>query len=435
MVYAIQSSTNDSAVNIIHRPPLLPTIHRESIIFPNFHCPRVSRLALTFAVILLLPGAVLAAERIPDDGKAIQPNLGIRFDFDSNIYSTSVDEIESWISIITPAILFSTAPAQQRYSLLYEGEYGRVFADSADDYADHVLTGVAQFQLSSRGQVDFAAATEKGHWGRGSYQTDGLDPTSPSFPAGPDKFDRHKWGGKIRYGAEGNRGRLRFGFGGSQLDYTNNRERTQFLDYETLSGSAGLSLLFHQRTAVVFDAVFTDIRYENERPGEVSRESEDWRLLLGLTWEATAKTSGSIRFGLQRRRFDDPSLGKTSNPSWDVNVRWSPREYSHFDFATSRRNEETFAEGAFIDVSAYKVAWTHEWNRGWESIIKLTRNDSQFVGSPRDQDFTESSLGLRYRQGRLLTWEAGYARRSRDSSLSELVYDGDMFSIGVNIGN
>ena len=140
---------------------------------------------------------MLAAERIPDDGKAIQPNLGIRFDFDSNIYSTSVDEIESWISIITPAILLRTAPAQQRYSLLYEGEYGRVFADSADDYADHVLTGVAQFQLSSRGQVDFAAATEKGHWDRGSYQTDGLDPTSPSFPAGPDKFDRHKWGARF----------------------------------------------------------------------------------------------------------------------------------------------------------------------------------------------------------------------------------------------
>ena len=228
---------------------------------------------------------------------------------------------------------------------------------------------------------------------------------------------------------------MRFGFGGSQLDYTNNRERTRFFDYETLSGSAGLSLFFHQRTAVVLDAVFTDIIYESERPGEASRESEDWRFLLGLTWEATAKTAGSIRFGIQRRQFDDAARAKTSNPSWEVDVRWSPREYSHFDFATSRRNEETFGEGAFIDISAYKVAWTHEWSQGWESIISWARSDSEFVGSPRDQDLNELSLGLRYRQGRLLTWEASYARRSRDSSLSNLVYDGDMFSIGVNIGN
>ena len=59
--------------------------------------------------------------------EAFQPSLGIRFDFDSNIYDTSADEIESWIGIVTPAILFSTAPAQQRYSLLYQGEYGHFF--------------------------------------------------------------------------------------------------------------------------------------------------------------------------------------------------------------------------------------------------------------------------------------------------------------------
>ena len=380
---------------------------------------------------------VLAAEPIPDEAEAFQPSLGIHFDFDSNIYDSSADEIESWISVVTPAILLSTAPGQQRYALLYEGEYGHYFnsSDSADDYADHALSGVAQFQLSSRGQVELGAATGKGHWPRGSNQTEGLDPTSPSFPTEPDEFDRNKWGGTFRYGAEGNRGRLRFGVGGSQIDYTNNRERTQFLDYGTLSGSAGLSLLFHQRTAIVLDAVFTDIVYRNEPPGEASRESEDWRFLLGLTWEATAKTSGSIRIGRERRHFDDPSLGKTSNPIWDVNVRWSPREYSHFDFVTSRRNEETFAEGAFIDTSDYKVAWTHEWSQGWESIISWTRSDEVFVGSPRNEDLNELSLGLRYRQGRLLTWEAGYARRSRDSSLSNLVYDGNLFSIGVNIGD
>ena len=400
----------------------------------------ISRLKLTFVVILLLQGAVrpvVAAEPIPDDGQAFQPSLGIRFDFDSNIYDTSADEIESWIGIVAPAILLSTAPAQQRYALLYQGEYGHYFngSDSADNYADHALSGLAQFQLSSRAQLDLAAATEKGHWGRGSYLTEGLEPTSPSFPSAPDEFDRNKWGGKFRYGAEGNRGRLRLGFGGSQLDYTNNRERTQFYDYETLSGSAGLSLFFHPRSAVVLDAVFTDVIYESERPGEPSRDSEDWRFLLGLTWEATAKTSGSIRLGIQRRRFDDPARAPTSNPSWEVDVRWSPREYSYFDFAASRRNEETFGDGAFIDISEYKVAWTHQWHESWESNISWARINYEFVGSPRDQSLNKLSLGLRYRQGRLLTWEAGYARRSRNSDSSNLIYDGNMFSIGVNIGN
>ena len=73
----------------------------------------ISKLTLTFVVILLLPGMirpVLAAEPIPDEAKAFQPSLGIRFVFDSNTYDSSTNQIESWIGIVTPAILFSTAP-------------------------------------------------------------------------------------------------------------------------------------------------------------------------------------------------------------------------------------------------------------------------------------------------------------------------------------
>ena len=202
-------------------------------------------LKLAFLVILLLPGMVRpegAAERMLDEGKTVLPNLGIRYEYDSNIYDSSMNETGSGIGIITPAILFSTAP--QRYTLLYRGEYGRYVEDSADDYNDHLLSGVVQLYFGSRGQVDLVAATNKGHWARGSHQTEGIDPSSPSFPTKPDVFHSNNWGGIFRYGAEGNRGRLRFGFGGSELNNTNNRERTRYYDYETLYGSAGLSLLF-----------------------------------------------------------------------------------------------------------------------------------------------------------------------------------------------
>ena len=414
-----------------------PFVHRDSIIVRIHHYPAVARLtsSLVFVLLLLMADSIAAAEPTADEGKAFQPSLGIHFAFDSNIYDTNANPTGSWINTLTPALLLSTAPAQQHFSLLYQGEYGYFFEDSADNYADHVLAGLAKFELSSRAELDLAAATEKQHWGRGSYQTDGLDPTSPLFPAEPDEFDRQRWAGKFRYGAEGNRGRLTLGVSGVQIDHTNNRGRTQFLDYETQSGSAGLSLLFNQRTAIVLDAVFTDVRYESTRPGEASLDSEDFRYLLGLTWEATAKTRGSIRVGIQKRRFDDPSRAKTSNPSWAVDVRWSPREDSHLDFLTSRVNEETPREGAFIDTTSYKVAWTHQWSGGWESIVSWTQRDAEYVDSVRDDDSKEIHLGLRYPQGRLLNWEAGYTRRSRDSSLSNLVYDGNMFRIGVNIGN
>lgn len=398
----------------------------------------ISMLPLRCLAILLplaasIPAA-LAAETVPDEDRAVQPSLGVRFLFDSNTYDTASNAIDSWIGVIKPSILLTTAPAQQRYALLYQGEYGYYFEDSADNYADHVLGGAARYQLSARAKVEVTASTARGHWDRGSNQTDGLEPLSASFPSEPDVFKRNEWAGNFQYGADGNRGRLRFSVGETQLDYTNNLERTRFYDYDSRSASTGLSLLFHQRTAVVFDVLFSDFRYERLRPGEASRDSQDWRYLVGLTWEATAKTEGSIRLGMQHRRFDDPARASTSHPSWEVDVRWSPREYSHIGFETSRANEESFAEGGFVDISAYKVSWSHEWPRGWGSIISWAQNERDFVGSTRNQDFSETYLGLRYRQGRLLTWEAGFARRSRDGSFENLVYKGNMFSIGVNIG-
>ena len=57
--------------------------------FHIYHCPFIFRLTVALAVILLLPGMVRpvqAAEQSPDEDKAILPSLGIRFDFDSNIY-------------------------------------------------------------------------------------------------------------------------------------------------------------------------------------------------------------------------------------------------------------------------------------------------------------------------------------------------------------
>lgn len=376
---------------------------------------------------------VLADEA--DIEPAIQPSLGLRMIYDSNIYDSNMTEVESWIGVITPAILITSSPDSRRFTLRYDGAYGFYSADSADNYADHSLGGAAQFDVGSRSRLDLVAATEKQHQDRGSAQTEGLDPSSPAFPSGPDEFDQHRWSGNLRYGAEGNRGRLRIGVGGMQRDYTNNLERTRFLDYQTVFGSAGMSIYSSQRAAIVFDALFTDIRYETPRPGEPSLDSDDWRFLLGITWQATAKTEGSVRVGLQERRFEDPTRGRSSNPSWEINVRWLPLEHSYFDFATSRMNEETFAEGFFIDTRNYKVAWTHEWAWRWESTISLTRNDADFVGALRNDDFREVSLDLRYPQSRLVTWQVGFARRSRDSSLGDFVFDGNMFTIGVNFAN
>ncbi len=366
-------------------------------------------------------------------GAAVLPSIGVLLGRDSNIYNTQNDEFSSLIGVVTPSLLLATRPASRRFAVLYQGDYAHFFDDSANDYDDHSLSGLGRLQFGSRGRLDIAATTARGHRGRGTDQTGGLDPDSPNFPSEPDEFDHQQWRAKFRYGADGNRGRLRFSVGGDRRKHTNNFVRTRPFDYATTTAGTGLSLQFHQRTAIVMDAVFTDIGFDAAAPSGISRDGKDWRLLLGVTWAATAKTVGSVRLGVQQRRFEDPAVTTANNPSWEIDIRWSPREYSHVDFVTSRINQEAFDDGAFIDSIVSELGWTHEWNQGFETVVQWTQSKFDFISAVRNQNINEVYLGLRVPRGRWLTWEAGYEWRSSASDLDLLSYDGNMFSIGVNV--
>lgn len=385
-------------------------------------------------MIALVAGWLSAAPALAqqsDDEGGLQANVGLHFDLNDNIFDSSTQEIESWIARISPDLLLSSTPGKRQFSAQYVGDYGKFFDSSDDDYEDHSLTGRGLFQSGSRGLLDLSAVFEQGHYGRGSGQTEGVPPDSPLFPSEPDEFERTDWTAQYTHGAEGARGRLNFGLGGSDLDFNNNRNRTQFFDRDESYAFVGLEIGARERSAFVIQARYTNTDYDLDRPGGGSLTGDNWRGLIGFTWEATSKTEGSIRFGPQRRSFDDPGREAETTATWDVDVRWSPREYSYFDFVTTRENQETIGGGNFIDRSSYGVSWTHEWAIGLESVLSWDRREDDFVGTNREQDESETYFGLRLPQGERVLWEAGVSHRDRNSTIATLEFEGMLYTIGV----
>lgn len=379
-----------------------------------------------------LSAASALAQQSEDQG-GLQANIGLHFDLNDNIFDSSTQEIESWIARISPELLLSTAPGNRQFSAQYLGDYGKFFDSSVDDYEDHSLSGRGLFQMGSRGLLDLSAVFAQGHDRRGSRLTRGVLPDSPDFPPEPDEFERIGWTAQYTHGAKGARGRLDFGLGESALEYDTNRDRTQFFDRSENYAFVGLTIGARERTAIVVQARYTDNVYDVDRPGEPSREGDEWRALVGFSWEVTSKTEGSVRFGAERRSFDDPGREAQTSASWDVAVRWSPRAYSYFDFVTVRENQETIGEGSFIDRSSYGVSWTHEWAIGLESVLSWDRQDDDFVGTDRREEESEVYFGLRLPQGERVLWEAGVSRRDRTSTLPDLEFEGMLYTIGVNL--
>jgi hypothetical protein len=384
-------------------------------------------IALVAAWLSVVPA--LAQQRDGEGG--LQADVGVYFDLNDNIFNSSDQEFESWIARISPDLLLRSAPGKRQFSLQYVGDYGKFFDSPDDDYQDHSLTGRGVLQLGSRGELDVSAVFTDDHDARGNGSTQGVPPDSPLFPDKPDNFERIDWTAEYTHGARGARGRLNFGLGESALEYGNNRIRTQFFDRKDSYAFVGLEIGARERTAFVMEARYTNTDYDVDRP-DGSLNGDGWRGLVGFTWEATAKTEGSVRIGSQRRSFDDPVRESQKTASWDVAVRWSPLEYSYIDFVTARKNQETIGGGNIIDRSSYGVSWTHEWAIGLESVLSWDRREDDFVGTIRQQDVSDIYFGLRLPQGERVLWEAGVSNRDRNSTLPELVFDGMLYTIGVN---
>ena len=67
------------------------------------------------------------------------------------------------------------------------------------------------------------------------------------------------------------------------------------------------------------------------RASGLGLDSREYRYLLGVVWETTAKMTGSVRVGGVTKKFDDPALPNYSAPNWEVAIRWSPRTYCIWD--------------------------------------------------------------------------------------------------------
>ena len=164
-------------------------------------------------VVVLLSAAPALAQQSDDEG-GFQANVGLHFDRNNNIYDSSTQEVESWITRVSPDLLLRSTPGKRQFSAQYVGDYGRFLdgLDSADDYADHSLTGRGLFKMGSRGALDVSAVFARGHEDRGSGQTQGVPPSSPLFPDEPDVFERidvsveHSWGVRQEFGFFGDPG-------------------------------------------------------------------------------------------------------------------------------------------------------------------------------------------------------------------------------------
>lgn len=360
--------------------------------------------------------------------------FGLERRLDDNLFTTPAPEFDSWITVETLGLLLSAEPGQHLLQVEYNGEFAQYQDSSDDDYDDHQLEARGYFVLGQRGELDLIGAFEQGHEMRGSGLTEGVGPESVLFPEKSDEYDSLNFRGKFRFGADNASGKLQFEAGHHDLEYQNNDDRTQFFnrDWNFVGGA-----YFHrisEKTFLVFDARVTDIGYDTARPTEPRPDNTENRYQLGVTWETTARTMSVAKVGFLAKNFDDNARKDFSDLSWEVDIRWSPRTYSHFDFRTARETDEPISLLVdYIDRKWFTLTWSHEWNQAWASSVTAGYRTEDYIGTAREQDRNWLGFTLNYQMRPWLGWYLGADVTTQDSKISQFEFDGNVFKIGLNV--
>jgi hypothetical protein len=305
---------------------------------------------------------------------------------------------------------------RSNYGLTYEARASWVEEDSSDDHVNQRAAADAAFQFDLRNR--FAIGVEYRDWydRRGNYSVEDSGRQN-FFDDEPDNWHEPKVDAVYQFGAPSAKGRIEiFGDYGWRR-YDNNDQEFRHRN----TGNIGGTFFFRAapKTQALLEARYRRIDYVNEPPEAISLDSKETRLMGGAVWDATAKTTGALRLGWVKKKFDDSARKDSSYPTWEVSLNWKPRTYSQFGLTTSQMPYETlFADEDSVKVTTVALDWTHDWN----SRLRSRLGGQYWRDEGNRNDTTDKTwafkAGLTYSMRRWLDLGASYRYHDRDSEIS-----------------
>ncbi len=350
------------------------------------------------------------------EGLLFTPTLEVSERHDDNFRAVEDNEESSWITSVTPTFVLGAEGRKSAYQLSYSAVSDTFHSSHKDNNTDHHVNADAGYEFDSRNRLKLNAGFHKIE-----------DTASEDQNVENDKYTTSNVGGVYSFGAQTARNQIDFGANYQELRYQNSDNLNADKERDT---TALNTILYHAvapKTRALVEARHTDYDYVSN----TRLNSNNVALLAGLTWDATAKTTGTVKFGGEKKRFDDSSIDDESGGMWEVGVKWSPRTYSTFGLNTRRALDEGDNGASSIESQSTTLSWDHEWMDRLSSTVSYTYTDQDYQDITRTDKIDTFGVGLTYEMRRWLDLGVGYKYSENDSDAVGESYERNIFSISA----
>jgi len=361
------------------------------------------------------------------DRISVIPLVSANLRYDDNIYDSEFDTTSSAIFLITPSVEFVTDDGINRYAGSYNLTSGIYDHDDNDNFVDHILALSAHTEFNAKQRMDLDFSFNNLHEARGT----GLTESNATVFDEVLKYNEYNLRGYYQFG--GLTSMMRVGGGSEYLykSYQNFTEYTKFNNLNELTFFVDADYQLGSVTFLTLDLSHTNIRYAHLAQGDISSDNHDSRLLFGMKWEGLGKTTGTMKVGYQYKNFDSGEREDGATNMIDFGVTWKPVEYSSFTAHLKRTAEETDTVGDYIETLGGSMGWHHNWREGINSEVQYLYSNENYIGADREDDSNGLFISLSYDVRRWVSISVGYEFTKKDSNVSNISYDKNIFNLGI----
>lgn len=351
------------------------------------------------------------------DSARFTPTLQLSESYDDNIKGVDKGAKGSWITSIVPSFSLHAEGRKSAYMVTYRAISDVFHQSHKDNNTDHFLDAKLGMDFDRRNRLILNAGwqdVEDTDVGEGQTQN--------------DRYTLGRVGGNYTYGAKTARMQLVMGANFETLRYQNSEDLNAEKERDSTNGRGTLFYRITPKTRVIgelrrshFDYVSYSARTSNNTSG-----------LVGLEWEATARTSGTVKVGREWKEYTNADVDTKSAQTWEAGINYEPTTYSTFHF-TSRSALDEGDEGTASAVKTrnYRVAWEHKWRERISSEISYDWSTNDYQDYPRSDDRSTLGVGLTYKLRRWLDLSFRYRRLENDSTMEEESYKRNIFTFSV----
>lgn len=350
----------------------------------------------------------------------ITPTLETRVGYVDNLFREKEDKKNTGVSVVTPKVQSWIKDGLNTYSFTYTLVDYRYFDSSPDNVTDNLFNADVHYEFDARNEFNLYGEYWAYHQDRGEDLSEGFAQLIDK----PIKLDRTTIGGDYIYGSESSRGRVKLGARAVDHEYKNFPQLTYYHDRDRYEYGTTFLWRVAARTDALFQARYIETDYDRLDPADAdgSMDSDDYIYLAGVTWEATARTAGSIKVGVTERDYQSDARSDDDVFSWEIDLTYTPRTYSRINLASKRYFSETNGLGNAVDTEVTTLSWNHQWSIRSSTEFSATVGSEDYTASVRKDDLYAAKAMYTYAFRRWMDFGVGYRFEELDSDLNYYDY-------------